>query len=42
MQHWRRLCRTAALILFGAVVLVGTAAASVPRMVLAEAFTATW
>ena len=40
MQRWRYLCRAAILVLFGAALLTGIAAASVPRVILAESFTA--
>jgi hypothetical protein len=42
MIRWRRLCQAfAALIAIGMLVTAG-AQASVPRVVLAESFTATW
>ncbi len=42
MRQWRRLCRAAMLVLAAAAILTGLAAASVPRAVLAELFTADW
>ncbi len=42
MNRWRRLCKgLAALLAIGALVTAG-AQASVPRVILAESFTATW